>query len=78
MKYELVLCLMALVKNSSEECGNDEEWTIMMDRGGICHIKETTYTLFLVTEEEIRDYLKSLTTPTPIFYKDTSKLLLFV
>lgn len=71
LKDELVLCLMALVKDrSSEECGDDEEWTKMMDRGGLWHIKETTYALFLAIEEEIRDCLKSLTTPTPKSKKD--------
>ena len=35
---------MALVKGrSSEECGNDEEWTMIMGRGGLWYIKETTY-----------------------------------
>ena len=54
LKEELVLCLVALVKDrSSEECGNDEQWTMMMDRGGLWHIKETTYALLLSIEEEI-------------------------
>lgn len=65
-REELVLCLMALVKDrTSEECGNDEEWTMMMDRGGLWHIKESTYSLFLSIEEEIRCCLKTLITPTP-------------
>ena len=60
------LCLMALVKSrSSKECDNDEEWTIIMDRGGLWYIKETTYALFLSIEEEIRCCLKTLITPTP-------------
>ena len=25
------------------ECGNDEQWTMMMDRGRLWHVKETTY-----------------------------------
>ena len=46
---------MALVKDrGSEECGSDEQWTMMMDRGGLWHIKETTYALLLSVEEEIR------------------------
>ena len=48
LKEGLVLYLMALVKDrSSEECDNDEQWTMMMDRGGLWHIKETTYALLL-------------------------------
>ena len=66
LKEELILCLMALVKDrNSEECGTDEEWTKMMDRGGLWHVKETTYALFLSIEEEIRDCLKTLVTPAP-------------
>ena len=54
LKEELLLCLMALVKDrSSEECSNDEQWTMMMDRGGLWHVKETTYALLLSIEEEI-------------------------
>ena len=50
-----MLCLIALVKGrSSEECGNDEEWTMIMGRGGLWYIKETTYALFLSIEEEIQ------------------------
>jgi len=42
---ELLLFLMALVKDdSSGEGGNEEEWTRKMDRGGLWYIKETTYT----------------------------------
>ena len=66
LKEELILCLMALVKDrNSEECGTDEEWTKMMDRGGLWHVKETTYAVFLSIEEEIRDCLKTLVTHTP-------------
>ena len=36
LKEELVLCLMALVRSGNhKECENDEEWTMMMDRGGL-------------------------------------------
>ena len=66
LKEELLLCLMALVKDkSSEECGNDEQWTMMMDRGGLWHVKETTYSLLLSIEEEIQCCLRTLTTATP-------------
>ena len=51
---------MALVKDrNSEECGTDEELTKMKDRGGLWHVMETTYALFLSTEEEIRDCFKT-------------------
>lgn len=66
LKEELILCLMALVKDrNSEEYGTNEEWTKMMDRGGLWHVKETTYALFLSIEEEIRNHLITLVTPAP-------------
>ena len=35
---------MALVKDRStdQECGNEEEWIKLMDRGGLWYLKETT------------------------------------
>ena len=41
------------------ECGNDEQWTMMMDRGRLWHVKETTYALLLSIEEEIRCCLRT-------------------
>ena len=58
---ELVLCLMALVKSrNDEEVASDEEWTRMLDRGGLWYIKETSYSLFCAIEEETRYCLKTL------------------
>ena len=43
---EFILCLMKLNKErSSEDCGTDEDWIKMIDRGGLWHVKETTYKL---------------------------------
>ena len=48
LKEELILCLTALVKDrNSEECGTDEEWTKLMDRGGLWHVNEITYAFFI-------------------------------
>jgi len=58
---------MALVKDRSsdhEECGNEEEWIKLMDRGGLWYLKETTYSLFVSIEEETRESLKMLLHPT--------------
>ena len=60
-KEELVLCLMALVKSrNDEEVASDDEWTRMLDRGGLWSIKETSYLLFCAIEEETRYCLKTL------------------
>ena len=65
LKEELILYLMALVKDrNSEECGTDEEWTKMMDIERLWYAKEITYALFLSTEEDMRNCLKTLVTFT--------------
>jgi len=30
------------------------EWTSLIDRGGLWHVKETTFTIFIAIEEEVR------------------------
>ena len=50
----MVLCLMELVKSQDTvQGGTDEEWTNMIDRGGLWHIKECTYQFFHVVESEM-------------------------
>ena len=75
---EFVLCLMAVVKDRStdhEECGNEEEWIKLMDRGGPWYLKETTYSLFISIEEETRECLKMLLHPTSKSKKEMIKVL---
>ena len=53
---------MALVKSrNDEEVASDEQWTRMLDRGGLWYIKETSYSLFCAIEEETRYCLKTST-----------------
>ena len=57
----MILCLMELVKDCSDETvGTSEDWTMLVDRGGLWHVKETTYALFLSLEQEMRSCLQSL------------------
>ena len=64
LKEEMILCLASLVKDSSsEECGTDEEWLELMDRGGLYHVKETTFQLFCAIEGQVRSLLEALTKP---------------
>jgi len=59
MKKELVLCLMELITaKDSDVTHTDEEWTQKVDRGGLWHVKKTTYLLFVATEEEVRKCLE--------------------
>ena len=49
LKEELVLCLMSLVKDDSgevDDVGTAEEWTNIINRGGLWHVKSTTYSFF--------------------------------
>ena len=63
----MVLCLMALTKDTLEEhseCGSSEEWTLALDRGGLWYVKETTFILFIAIEE-VRECLKMLLGSNP-------------
>ena len=58
-----MLCLMALVKGGDhEELEYKEEWTRMLDRGGLWYIKDKTYSLFLAIKKETRQCLQLLST----------------
>ena len=62
-KEEMVLCLMTMVKEKSDTTsGPCEEWTDVIDRDGLWHIRENTHSFFLCLEEEIRVHLQSLLT----------------
>ena len=65
LKEEMVLCLMELVKDeNTHACGANEEWTNLVDRGGLWHVKGTTYQLFCAIEYQIREVLSALLRPS--------------
>ena len=66
-REEMILCLMELVKckDSEELCATDEEWTDLIDRGGLWRVKEFTYQFFHAVEDAVRDTLKKLAHPVP-------------
>ena len=65
-KEELILCLVSLCKDSdSQDHGTDEDWIKAQDRGGLLYVKETTYSLFLSIETEVRANLQELTGVKP-------------
>ena len=64
LKEEMILCLASLVRDTnSEECGCDEEWLKLIDRGALYHVKETTFQLFCAIENEAMSVLEALTKP---------------
>ena len=52
----MIQCLIDMSGDEMEERGT-EDWTNLIDRGGLWHISDTTYSLFHSMEEEIRKYL---------------------
>ena len=66
LKEEMILCLMDLVKDKNPHAReSDKEWTNLVDRGGLWHIKSTTYQLFYAIECQIRVALSVLLKPSP-------------
>ena len=54
LKEELILCLMDMTKDGDmEDHGTDEEWTDLMDRGGLIHVKDTVHQLICAIETEM-------------------------
>ena len=62
LKEELVLCLMSLTKGGefTETDGTDEQWLNAIDRGGLWHVRENTYSLFCALEAQVQAQLKSI------------------
>ena len=66
LKEEMILCLLEMTKDKTvKDQGTSEEWTDLIDRGGLCHVEETTFQFFLSLEYQVRDVLKSLEKPLP-------------
>ena len=54
-----------LVKGDENTCGDDEEWTNLMDKDGLWHVKSTTQQLFCAIEYQIWEFLNVLLKPSP-------------
>ena len=65
LKDDLISCCRKLVKEAYDpsDPSTCEEWTDLVDRGGLWHIRETTFQLLCALEEEIRTYLDALSSP---------------
>ena len=62
LKEEMILCLMSMVKDKSDTSSKPcEEWTDLIDHGGLWHVQERTL-IFSLYLEEIRVLLISLLT----------------
>ena len=73
LKNEMVQCLQQLVRarSESDECGVAEEWTELVDRGGLCRISDPAFQVFYSLEVEVRSSLESLLNKATHSHKDT-------
>ena len=66
---KLLSCAQQLLKETqqatdSHDPGTAEEWTDLVDRGGLWHVHETTFHVFCALEEEMRPHLGALCSET--------------
>jgi len=57
LKDELTLCLLDLLDDGEDEHTESHEWILSLDRGGLKHINNLCYQLFVAMELEIRRHL---------------------
>ena len=55
---KMVLC------EGESEGKNDEEWIDLIDRGGLWHVRESTFQVFFALEDGVRQYLSQLRSPS--------------
>ena len=55
-KESMIRCLEEISGGTDEEC-DTEEWTRMIDRGGLWQKDDDIFSLFVIMEEEIRQKL---------------------
>ena len=63
LKEDLIQCLKCLTQDTNcggSESGAAEEWTNLVDRGGLWRVRDTTFQVFCALEEEIRACLYKL------------------
>ena len=65
-KDELCLCLCEINDVEPEEMNESSEWTKEIDRGGLKHVTNMTYMMFVSAEEEIRKHLTTFETTNEV------------
>ena len=58
-KDELIFLLMECAGDEANEEGGTETWLNLVDRGGLWHVNDLTYGLFMIMEEVIRQYFST-------------------
>ena len=58
-KAVLIKCLEGLLSDEEEDAATaSADWVDVVDRGGLLHVKEGTYMLFVAMEEEVREHFR--------------------
>ena len=80
---DIQLCLSHLVQTGDEAKDDSRDWiqliVQLIDRGGLCHVNNDVYELFLALEKELRKHisLNKLLDMTPALRKELSKVTLY-
>ena len=64
LREDLLVCLSQLEETDDVVTDDSQDWINAIDRGGLIHINDDTYELFLAMEKELRNRLKSANPPT--------------
>lgn len=55
-KHNMILCIMEMYGDEWDKERGTEDWTNLIDRGGLWHINDQAYDLFYVIEQEVRTH----------------------
>ena len=61
LNQQMIKCLDGLIEDRRElhgEVSLSAEWMEIIDRGGLCHVKNGTFYLFNAMEEEVREHFR--------------------
>lgn len=56
LKEEMTICLLELNRNEDVSKDESEDWTSLVDRGGLTHIDDLTYSIFVSMELEVKNF----------------------
>ena len=73
LKQQLLLCLYDLINDGEDEADTTCEWMEQIDRGGLTHVNNATYNVFLAMEVELRRQI--ITAEKPPNFRNVAEIL---